>query len=403
MRIFDLLKRAWFNLMRNKSRTLLAVISAAIGFASIMIMISVTFSVEDKVINKFIEDSDILTINANKKEHSKLDVSLALDTLKSIRNINGVSSAAAAGIVEYDGKISNLNSSDKPFIVAVDKSSLNKFEKDKIIRNENGVLVNKSFTKSVKIFDNNINIILPDPAKPNKTTELQLHIDETLKFDKAYLIDSIYKNQNGDYPPIIYLPMELTDKIINKNFFMKYCDYSIKAKDIKSIDYIIEELKSKGLETKAIYENVKSIKKTFYIIKAVLGALGTITLIVSAFGTMNIMNMAVIERKKEIGIIKAIGTKLSTIRRLFIAEAFYIGVIGSVLGMLLSYILSAIINKIFRINIPFEVFDIKSISTLPILAILIVWVITIFITLIASVSAVNKAVKTDTLSALREG
>ena len=91
-------------------------------------------------------------------------------------------------------------------------------------------------------------------------------------------------------------------------------------------------------------EYMESAKKQMGMIQAVLGGIGAVSLLVAAIGIANTMMMSIYERTKEIGIIKVLGCSLKNIREMFLIEAASIGLIGGVAGMVLSYILSAIIN-----------------------------------------------------------
>ncbi|MDE1455742.1 FtsX-like permease family protein, partial [Bacillus paralicheniformis] len=73
---------------------------------------------------------------------------------------------------------------------------------------------------------------------------------------------------------------------------------------------------------------------------------GVIAVLISAIGIFNTMTMAVTERTQEIGIMKAIGASPNVIRKMFLLESAYIGILGSVLGVIISYGVSFLVNKI---------------------------------------------------------
>jgi putative ABC transport system permease protein len=82
------------------------------------------------------------------------------------------------------------------------------------------------------------------------------------------------------------------------------------------------------------------------LIGLVLGGLGLIALAIAALGVMNTMIMSVLERTREIGVMRALGARRSTIRRLFTFEASTLGFFGGLFGVLLGFVLLAIAKPI---------------------------------------------------------
>ena len=77
-----------------------------------------------------------------------------------------------------------------------------------------------------------------------------------------------------------------------------------------------------------------------------LFAIGMIAIFVSALGIINTMVMSVLERYKEIGIMKAVGASDRDVRRIFLFESGMIGFVGGVLGLVLGWIVSVVINHV---------------------------------------------------------
>ena len=77
----------------------------------------------------------------------------------------------------------------------------------------------------------------------------------------------------------------------------------------------------------------------------VLAGIGGISLIVAAIGIANTMVMSTYERTREIGVMKVIGASVADIRNLFLVEAAAIGLIGGFFGILLSYLISHLLNS----------------------------------------------------------
>ena len=83
-------------------------------------------------------------------------------------------------------------------------------------------------------------------------------------------------------------------------------------------------------------------------IQLALGGIGAVSLFVAAIGIANTMMMSIYERTKEIGIMKVLGCDMRNIQSMFLLEAGYIGLIGGVVGLGLSYGLSGVINSVVK-------------------------------------------------------
>lgn len=80
------------------------------------------------------------------------------------------------------------------------------------------------------------------------------------------------------------------------------------------------------------------------MLRIVLGAIGAISMVVAAISITNTMVMAIYERTKEIGIMKVIGASLQDIKALFLTEAAFIGFSGGIAGIVVSYVVSLLVN-----------------------------------------------------------
>ena len=123
-----------------------------------------------------------------------------------------------------------------------------------------------------------------------------------------------------------------------------YSSAKVKVDDQDRLDEVVSSIRSMGYNVSTNAEYMESAKKQMGMIQAVLGGIGAVSLLVAAIGIANTMMMSIYERTKEIGIIKVLGCSLKNIREMFLVEAASIGLIGGVCGMVLSFILSAIIN-----------------------------------------------------------
>jgi len=126
-----------------------------------------------------------------------------------------------------------------------------------------------------------------------------------------------------------------------------YSSIYVRVEDISYMDQVIRTLKEDmGLNVFAIADQLKEIRQGFLILDGILGAIGTIALFVAGLGIVNTMVMSILERTREIGIMKAIGGSEKQIRWIFFVEAGTIGFIGAIFGLILGWLVTVIANKV---------------------------------------------------------
>lgn len=123
-----------------------------------------------------------------------------------------------------------------------------------------------------------------------------------------------------------------------------YSSVELKVDDKDMVNQVVSEIRSMGYNASTNAEYMESAKKQMAMIQAVLGGIGAVSLLVAAIGIANTMMMSIYERTKEIGIMKVLGCSLKNIKQMFLLESAFIGLIGGIAGMILSFCISAVIN-----------------------------------------------------------
>ncbi|MFJ5761278.1 ABC transporter permease [Neobacillus sp. NPDC093182] len=196
--------------------------------------------------------------------------------------------------------------------------------------------------------------------------------------------------------------VNLADLETSKNTFD---DVKVYAKNMEAVQGIVDKLKEKDYATYSVVNELKEVNLMFAIAKAGLIFIGTIAILIASIGIYNTMTMAVTERAPDIGIMKAIGANPRTIKRIFLLESSYIGLIGAFIGTVVSYCLSYAVNFVIPIIIkqafgeetpPDIVFSDIPLS-LPIICIVICYGVTI----LSGLRPAQRATKVDVLRAMR--
>ncbi len=114
----------------------------------------------------------------------------------------------------------------------------------------------------------------------------------------------------------------------------QYAGLIVVADSLSDVHQVRAEITTLGFANSAPEHLVATTQRYLHVVDIVLGAIGTIALIIAVLGIANALLAAVRERRREIGILKAIGARDGDILRWFLTEAFLCGGIGGILGTL---------------------------------------------------------------------
>jgi putative ABC transport system permease protein len=180
-----------------------------------------------------------------------------------------------------------------------------------------------------------------------------------------------------------------------------YHSLYVRTKTIKDVEPVRTALKDMGLNVVSISDELKEIKKAFMIMDSILGAVGIIALIVAGLGIINTMVMSILERTREIGILKAIGGSEREIKMIFFVEAAVIGLIGAVFGLLLGWGVTRIVNLVVNTWLMPDGELYVNFFYFPVWLILGATAFSVIISLIAGLYPAARAARVDPVQALR--
>jgi putative ABC transport system permease protein len=123
-----------------------------------------------------------------------------------------------------------------------------------------------------------------------------------------------------------------------------YSTVSVRVKDPGKIQIVEGAIKKMGFNTFSMLDATRSLRRFFAILDLFLGIFGSLALAVASIGIVNTLVMAILERRREIGIMKAIGASDVDVKKLFFAEAGVMGAFGGTLGVALGWMIGRLIN-----------------------------------------------------------
>jgi putative ABC transport system permease protein len=152
----------------------------------------------------------------------------------------------------------------------------------------------------------------------------------------------------------IFLPVDFTEKLNMSDFTdmrsslrgggKTYMTLTVRVKDPGKVAQVQDAINKMGFRTFSVLDATKSLRRFFTVLDLFLGIFGSLALAVATLAIINTLVMAVLERRREIGVMKAIGASDRDVKRLFFAEAGAMGFFGAVLGIALGFAIGKAIN-----------------------------------------------------------
>ncbi len=185
---------------------------------------------------------------------------------------------------------------------------------------------------------------------------------------RVRIVGQLQKEENNYYGPTAYVPMGMIDELNNwlnakndrndrnsgkeskrkttrKNKDdVQYDSINLKVSGREYVESVVEGAQKIGYEIYSPARQLKEINKFFSVVQLILGGIAAISLLVATIGIVNTMIMSILERTKEIGIMKVIGATVYNIRWLFLIESGFIGLIGGVAGLGIAYGAVSLLN-----------------------------------------------------------
>ncbi|MFJ5565579.1 ABC transporter permease [Lysinibacillus xylanilyticus] len=425
------------HIKKNKLRVFMTVLAATMGCAFLIVLASVGFGLQDSIRNEILSNEKVTKIQVFGNDKFTED---QIHEIKGIEHVETVletitinasahsffegrdtqSSLSVANMHDFEqvnGKLAEGKYPTKPNEIVVGyhfaQTLVNDAER-KIIEEKSkkaeaeGTYYNGS-EEGYKdsLIGKEIELSLMPPIDGAEETEKMKYTIVGVKKKPSYdwMIDSsVY--MDTEQKPMLATNLAATGKVKEDDMF--YSEFNIFADSMENVKSILDKLKDKGYSVYSVTEQLDKMNVFFLVLKIGLIFVGTIAVLIASIGIFNTMTMAVTERTREIGVLKAIGASPKLIQRLFLMESTFIGIVGTLIAVAISYVISFVANAalplILKAATGEDAFGRNEItfSLIPWQLVLIASAISIGVAMISGYRPARKATKIDVIQALRQ-
>jgi putative ABC transport system permease protein len=180
-----------------------------------------------------------------------------------------------------------------------------------------------------------------------------------------------------------------------------YSSVQVRVKNPSKVQNVEDAVKKMGFNAYSIVDASRSIRRFFEVLDLFLGIFGSLALAVASIGIVNTLVMAILERRREIGIMKAIGASDADVKGLFFAEAGAMGVFGGLFGVALGWTIGRAINFGTNIYLQRQSFPREQIWLVPWWLVAGAIAFSIVVSLISGLYPASRAARLDPVQALR--
>lgn len=180
-----------------------------------------------------------------------------------------------------------------------------------------------------------------------------------------------------------------------------YSQVKVVVKDQTILGKVRRQIEAMGYLTNSVADTVAQINSLFITVRMILALLGMVALAVASLGMFNTLTVSLLERTREVGLMKAMGMKSSEVQELFLTESMVMGFFGGILGLILGFLAGKTIGVLLSLFALFKGAGLVDVAYVPPFFVLVVILLSLLVGVATGIYPARRATKISALDALR--
>jgi putative ABC transport system permease protein len=350
VRIQDLAQLSTRMFKTNPLRTWLTILGMGVGTGAVVVLVGLGFGLQQIIMEQIVFGDSLLSLGVSATGAQTL--SLTPEVVQKFKQNEAVVDAAPLArfpaLITYKGLTGNVfvQGVEPPYLrYAGVTASYGDVFTDADAGDTNSVMLSPAVLKLFGIADEDADsfigqkvafrLLVPSEDEDGAVNEILI--------DKEYTVRGITKEQ-GVLNVMLMLP-----ELRNYVGIEEYERVQVNVDTSENLPVVEKWLIEQGYRVTALSKTVEQATKIFQGIQIVLATFGGIALLVSAIGMFNTMTVTLLERTKEIGIMRTIGASPNDVKYLFVSESIVVGFLGGVSGIVMGVTFGVTINIFLNI------------------------------------------------------